>query len=364
MAKEITNLNAGPAGLPRAALERAQRELLDFEGTGISIMEHSHRGKSYEKVQREAIQLTRELMAVPDTHEILLVQGGASQLFATVPMNFLTPDTSADYVLTGTWAKKAMAEAKFYGKTRVAGKGGEGESFTRIPTQAELSLDPAARYVHITSNNTIAGTQYQSFPDVGRVPLVADMSSDVMWRPIDVSKFALIYAGAQKNIGPSGVVLVIVEKAFMESGRADIPTIFRFKTHAENESMYNTPPTFGIYMMRNVLAVLKAEGGLSVIEAKNRDKSTMLYGAIDGSGGYYRSPVEVAARSHMNIVWRLPSEALEDKFAKEAEAAGLIGLKGHRSVGGLRASTYNAVSVAGVARLVEFMHGFQKANPA
>lgn len=362
MSKDVVNFNAGPAGLPKAALERAQRELLDFEGSGISIIEHSHRGKLYEAVHREAIALTKELLGVPDSHDILFLQGGASQLFATVPMNFLQKDGSADYILTGTWSKKALAEAKLLGKTRVAGKGGEGEVFTRIPKQSELDLDPKANYVHYTTNNTIAGTQWQSIPDVGQVPLVADMSSDIMWKPIDVSRFSLIYAGAQKNIGPSGVVLTIVDKAWMEKGRTDIPTIFRFKTHAENESLYNTPPTFAIYLMRNVLAVLKAEGGLAKVEEKNRKKSALLYGAIDGSNGYYRSPVERDARSHMNVVWRLPSEELEEKFVKEATAKDMIGLKGHRSVGGCRASIYNAVSVAGVERLVAFMNDFAKKN--
>ncbi|MFO0723588.1 MAG: 3-phosphoserine/phosphohydroxythreonine transaminase [Myxococcota bacterium] len=362
MTKDVVNFNAGPAGLPRAALERAQKELLDFEGTGISVMEHSHRGKHYEAVHREATALTKELLQVPDTHDILFLQGGASQLFATVPMNFLQKDGSADYIITGTWSKKAIAEAKLFGKTRVAGKGGEGETFTRIPKQSELDLDPSANYVHLTTNNTIAGTQWQSMPDVGKVPLVADMSSDIMWKPIDVSKFALIYAGAQKNIGPSGVVLTIIEKSWMEKARADIPTIFKFKTHAENESLYNTPPTFSIYMIRNVLAVLKGEGGLSAIETKNRKKSTLLYGAIDGSNGFYRSPVERDARSHMNVVWRLPTEALEEQFVKEATAKDMIGLKGHRSVGGVRASIYNAVSVAGVERLVAFMQDFAKKN--
>ncbi len=362
MAKDVVNFNAGPAGLPRKALERARDEMMDFEGTGLSVMEHSHRGKHYEKVHREAIALTKSLLAVPDTHDILFVQGGASQLFATVPMNFLQKDGSADYVITGTWSKKAIAEAKLFGKTKVAGKGGEGDTFTRIPRQDELTLDPAANYLHITSNNTIAGTQYQTFPSSGSVPLVADMSSDIMWKPIDVSKFALIYAGAQKNIGPSGVVLVIIEKSFMAKGRTDIPTIFKFSTHAENESLYNTPPTFGIYMMRNVLAVLAEEGGLAGIETKNRKKSALLYGAIDNSGGYYRSPVEKESRSHMNIVFRLPSEDLENKFVKEAEAADMTGLKGHRSVGGIRASTYNAVSVAGVEKLVGFMADFKKRN--
>ncbi len=363
MSKDVVNFNAGPAGLPRAALERARDELLDIGGSGISIMEHSHRGKLYEKVHREAIALTKKLLAVPDTHDILFLQGGASQLFATVPMNFLQKDGSADYVVTGTWSKKALSEAKLLGKTKVAGKGGEGDSFTRIPAQSELTLDPAANYLHITSNNTIFGTQYQTFPEsLPGVPLVADMSSDIMWRPIDVSKFGLIYAGAQKNIGPSGVVLVIIEKSLMAKGRTDIPVIFRFSTHAENESLYNTPPTFGIYLMRNVLAVLDGMGGLAGVEVTNRQKSALLYGAIDGSNGYYRCPAEVGARSHMNVVFRLPSEALEEKFVKEAEAADLIGLKGHRQVGGCRASIYNAVTVAGVEKLVAFMTAFQRNN--
>lgn len=362
MAKDVVNFNAGPAGLPRAALERAREELLDFEGTGISIMEHSHRGKSYEGVHRQAIALVKELLGVPDTHDVLFLQGGASQLFATVPMNFLTKDKSADYIVTGSWSKKALGEAKLIGKTKVAGKGGDGDTFTRIPKQSELTLDPQAAYVHITSNNTIAGTQWHSFPDTKGVPLVADMSSDLMWKPIDVSKFALIYAGAQKNIGPSGVVVVIIEKSFMEKGSTEIPTIFRFKTHAENESLYNTPPTFAIYLVRNVLQVVKETGGLKAMEEKNKKKGALLYQAIDDSSGFYRSPVEKDARSMMNVVWRLPSEALEEKFVKEAQALNMIGLKGHRSVGGIRASIYNAVSVDGVQRLVDFMSAFKKHN--
>jgi phosphoserine aminotransferase len=362
MAKDVVNFNAGPAGLPRAALERAKEELIDFQGTGMSIIEHSHRAKHYEGVHREAIALTKELLRVPDTHDVLLLQGGASLLFATVPMNFLTKDKSADYIVTGAWSKKALSEAKLIGKTRVAGKGGEGEVFTRIPKQSELELDANAAYVHMTSNNTIYGTQWMTFPETGKVPLVADMSSDIMWRPIDVSKFGLIYAGAQKNIGPSGLVLVIIDKAWMEQGSKEIPVIFRFKTHAENESLYNTPPTFSVYLMRNVLSVLKQEGGLEAVETKNRKKGDVLYGAIDASNGFYRCPVEKDARSFMNIVFRLPTEELETKFLKEADARDLVGLKGHRSVGGVRASTYNAVSVRGVERLVEFMDEFRKKN--
>lgn len=331
-------------------------------GTGMSVMEHSHRGKAYEAVHQEAMSLTKELLRVPDTHEILLLQGGASQLFATIPMNFLHPGTSADYVMTGTWADKALAEAKLIGNAKEAGTGLVDGKPIRVPRQAELSLDPQAAYLHFTSNNTIEGTQFFDFPTSGKVPLVADMSSDFMWRPFDVSKFHLIYAGAQKNVGPSGLVVVIIDKAWMATGSSKIPTIFRFKTHADNQSLYNTPPTFSIYLMRNVLQWLKELGGLPAMEQRNREKARVLYGAIDASGGYYRSPVEVACRSVMNVVWRLPSEALEEQFVKEATKAGLEGLKGHRSVGGIRASTYNAVSVEGVTELANFMREFQRKN--
>jgi phosphoserine aminotransferase len=360
--KDVVNFNAGPAGLPKPALERAQRELLDFEGTGMSIMEHSHREKSYEKVHAEAKSLVQELLKVPDTHDILFLQGGASQLFATVPMSFLPKGKSADYIHTGAWSKKAIEEAKIFGEVHIAGTGEVNGKPVRIPAQADLSLDPSATYVHITSNNTIEGTEYFTFPSTGAVPLVADMSSDMCARPIDVSKFGLIYAGAQKNLGPSGVVLVIIDKGFMARARTDIPTIFRFKTHAENDSLYNTPPTFSIYIMRNVLAWLKEIGGLDAMAKRNSDKAAELYGAIEKSEGWYRSPVERASRSWMNIVFRLPSEDLEKKFIAEAEKEGMVGLKGHRSVGGIRASTYNAVSLEGVKRLTSFMAGFKARN--
>ena len=362
MTRHVVNFNAGPAGLPRPALERAQAELLDFQGTGMAVMEHSHRGKGYEAVHQEALQLTRELLRVPESHDVLLLQGGASQLFATVPMNFLPPGKSADYIMTGNWADKALAEAKLIGTVREAGSGLVDGKPVRVPRQSELSLDPNAAYLHFTSNNTIEGTQFFDFPDPGAVPLVADMSSDFMWRPIDVSKFNLIYAGAQKNVGPSGLVVVIIHKAWMATGSIKIPSIFRFKTHADNQSMYNTPPTFSIYLMRNVLAWIKELGGLPAMEQRNREKARVLYGAIDASAGFYRCPVEVSARSVMNVVWRLPTEQLEEQFVKEATKAGLEGLKGHRIVGGIRASTYNAVSVEGVTELATFMREFQRKN--
>lgn len=363
MTRDVVNFNAGPAGLPKSALSRAREELLDFEGTGMSIMEHSHREKSYERVHFQARDLVRELMGVPASHDILFLQGGASALFATMPMNFLPKGRSADYVMTGAWSKKAYEEAKHVGEVRVAGSGEVNGKFVRIPAPSELDLRADAAYVHITSNNTIFGTQWWGgWPDTRGVPLVADMSSDIMSRPVDVSKFALIYAGAQKNLGPSGVVLVIIDKAFMASGSTSIPTIFRFRTHAENDSLYNTPPTFGIYIMRNVLAWVKELGGLEAMGKRNTEKADELYRTIDESDGFYRSPVEKAARSQMNVVFRLPSEELEKKLLGEAEQAGLVGLKGHRSVGGLRASLYNAVSVEGVRRLTTLMRDFREKN--
>lgn len=361
MTRDIVNFNAGPAGLPKPALEKAQKELLDYEGTGMSIMEHSHRGKAYDAVHHRAMELVKKLMGVPDTHEVMFLQGGASGMFATVPMNFLGKDQSADYVITGSWSKKAFAEAKLVGAARVAGSGEKDGKFVRIPIASELELDPKAAYVHITTNNTIAGTQWHTYPET-QVPLVADMSSDVMSRPIDVSKFGLIYAGAQKNLGPSGVVLGVIDKGWAAKGSTEIPKILRYSTHLETESLYHTPPTFAIYLMKNVLEWIDGLGGLAKVGERNQKKADTLYGAIDESGGWYASPVEKDARSQMNVVWRLPTEELEKKFLAEAERKGLVGLKGHRSVGGCRASTYNAVSLEGVERLVSFMHTFKKEN--
>lgn len=354
------NFNAGPAALPLEALEKAQRELLDFGGTGMSIMEHSHRGKAYEGVHNEAITLLRELASVPDTHQILFLQGGASTQFAQVPMNLLPPGKSADYVVTGAWGKKAFQEAKTIGTVRNAFSGDPEAKPARVPKQAELSLDANAAYVHLTSNETIGGNQFHEFPDTGKVPLVADMSSDILWKPIDVSKFGLIYAGAQKNIGPSGIAVVIVRKDLVEGGRTDIPKIFRYSTHAADNSLYNTPPTFSIYLMRNVLELVKATGGVAAMEKRNREKANLLYAAIDARPDFYKGPVERDARSTMNVVFNLPTEALEAEFVSAAQKQGMVGLKGHRSVGGIRASIYNAVPVEWVRALAEFMNGFHK----
>jgi phosphoserine aminotransferase len=344
-------------------LEEAQRELLDFQGTGMSIMENSHRSKTYEVVHNEAIALTKELLGVPDGYQILFLQGGASQQFAMIPMNFLHAGKSADYLITGHWSERAFDEAQLVGKARIAGTS-KASGFMKIPGPNELELDPHAAYVHMTSNNTIYGTEWFEEPSVGGVPLITDASSDFLSRRIDVKKYAMIYAGAQKNIGPSGIVLAIVRQDLIDGARKDIPTILRYATFAKNNSLYNTPPTFAIYLVRGVLRWVKAQGGLDKMEAINVDKAKRLYGAIDAAPDYYKCPVDKAARSRMNVVWRLPSEALEDKFVKEGEKAGLVGLKGHRSVGGIRASTYNAVSVADVQKLCDFMAEFRTKNPA
>jgi phosphoserine aminotransferase len=357
----VINFNAGPAGLPLPALEEARDELLDFKKSGMSIMEHSHRGAVYEAVHAEAIALFTELLRLPDTHQVVFMQGGASLQFGLIPMNFLPKGRSADYVNTGVWSEKAIAEAKAVGEVRVAWTPADGK-YVRVPRQDELKLEPNAAYVHTTSNNTIYGTQFHTLPETGSVPHLCDMSSDFMWRPVDVSKFAFIYAGAQKNIGPSGLVVVIANKAFLAKRRTDIPKVFQYQTYAENNSLYNTPNTWGIYLCRNVLQWMKSLGGLAALEARNKEKASLLYGALDRMSGFYRAPVEKASRSAMNIVFRLPSEGLEEEFVADAKQAGMVGLKGHRSAGGIRVSAYNAVSVEDIKTLVSFMDTFSKAN--
>ncbi|AGC46717.1 phosphoserine aminotransferase [Myxococcus stipitatus DSM 14675] len=357
----VINFNPGPAGLPLPALERAREELLDFQATGMSVMEHSHRGKDYEAVHDEAISLLTQLVGLPSSHQVLFLTGGASQQFAQVPMNYLTPGTSADYLMTGVWSEKALDEAKYYGTPRVAATTVQPDKhYTRVPRQDELNLDPKAAYVHITTNNTIYGTQWHTFPDVGGVPLVADMSSDFLWKKMDLSRFALTYAGAQKNLGPSGVTLVVAAKDFIARGRKDIPKIFRYSIHAENNSLYNTPPTLAIYLVRNVLAWMKDVGGLAQVEAWNRQKADLLYGALDKHSGFYRAPVERESRSVMNVVFHLPTPELDAAFVADAKQQGMVGLKGHRTAGGIRVSTYNAVTVENVRTLVTFMEHFMK----
>lgn len=358
----IVNFNAGPAGLPRQVVERAQKELVDFQGTGMSIMEHSHRGEAYDGVHSQATSLMKSVLGIPDTHEVLFLQGGASGQFAVVPMNFLKEGRSADYVITGAWSKKAFAEAQVVGTARSAGTGEVDGKFARIPKPSDLDRSSEAAYLHITSNNTIAGTQWHEFPEGEPCPLVADMSSDILCRPLDVSRFGLIYAGAQKNVGPSGVTIAIIKKDWAKEARTDIPKIFRYQTHLDAGSLFHTPPTFAIYMIRNVLEWIGEQGGLAGMQKRNQDKADHLYAAIDGSDGFYRSPIDKDARSIMNVVFRLTSEEAEKTFVAQAKEAGLVGLKGHRSVGGIRASIYNAVSPEGVSRLVDFMKKFKEAH--
>lgn len=356
------NFYAGPATLPLEALQQAQNEFLDWEGTGMSVMEISHRSKEYDAVHHEAMNLFKELLGLDEDFEVLFIQGGASTQFAMLPMNFLPGGASADYINTGTWSAKAMKEANIIGSCREAGSS-EASGFTRVPTQGELDLDPNAAYLHLTSNNTIKGTQFHEFPDAGRVPLVGDMSSDILWRAFDANRFSMIYAGAQKNIGPSGVAVVIVRRSWVEKAVVDtVPTMLRYATHLGKDSLYNTPPTFSIYMVRNVLRWVQRQGGLAGIEARNRAKGDLLYGLFDEMPEFFRCPVEKGSRSYMNVVFRLPSEELEAKFVADAAANGMFGLKGHRSVGGCRASIYNAMEPAGVQALADFMREFAKKN--
>jgi phosphoserine aminotransferase len=307
------------------------------------------------------MDLFTELLGLDDDHQVLFLQGGASTQFAMIPMNFIPDGGSADYVITGSWSQKALKEANIVASGRVAGSS-EADGFTRIPKPDELDLDPSAAYVHITSNNTIKGTQFHDFPDTGAVPLVADMSSDFLWRPFDANRFHLIYAGAQKNIGPSGVTVVILRRSWIEKANDSLPTMLRYATHSGKESLYNTPPTFAIYMVRNVLRWIADLGGLAAMEKRNRAKGDLVYGAIEQHPEFYRCPVAPDSRSYMNVVFRLPNEALEAKFVAEAKGRGMVGLKGHRSVGGCRASIYNAMETAGVEALVGFMGEFAKAN--
>jgi phosphoserine aminotransferase len=356
--QRVHNFYAGPAALPLPALERAQAELLNFAGSGMSVMEISHRSKPYIALQDEAEALVRELLGVPANYKVLFLQGGASLQFAMAPMNLLTPEKRGDYVLTDDWSKKALKEAKKFGQTKVVATSEETQ-FDRIP--AAIPVSPDAAYLHVTSNNTIVGTQFHRFPDTGAVPLIADMSSDIMGRPLDVSKFGLIYAGAQKNLGPSGVTLVIIRDDLVEAGNPELATMMSYKTHADAGSMYNTPPTFGVYMLRNVLDWIKQEGGLAAMERRNARKAEAIYGAIDAHPDFYQGHAQPDSRSVMNVTFRLP-EAHEKRFVSEAEAKGFIGLAGHRSVGGCRASIYNAVSVESVEALAAFMDEYARKN--
>lgn len=361
MEKRIYNFSAGPAILPEEVLKEAQENLFMLPGVGMSILEISHRSKTFEGILEGAKNGIRTLLGIDDNYEILFLQGGATLQFSMVPLNLMPPKNKADYILTGVWAKKAIKEAKRVGSVNIAGSS-EADGFNRIPRQEELKLDPDASYVHFTSNNTIYGTEWRTEPVVGNVPLVCDASSDFMHKKIDVSKYALIYAGAQKNLGPSGVTVVIIRKDMLERSSDELHTYLNYKIHADNGTMYNTPTTFGIYIIYLVTKWLQNLGGLDEMYKINCRKASLLYDYIDSSDGYYRSPVEKESRSLMNITFRLPNEELDKKIIEEATKAGFSGLKGHRSAGGLRASVYNAFPEKGVADLVEFMKDFRARN--
>jgi phosphoserine aminotransferase len=356
----IFNFSAGPAILPLEVLEQAQRDLVSLPGVGMSILEISHRSKPFEEILAGCEADLRTLAKVPDGYHVLFLQGGASLQFSMVPMNILPSGGSADYIVTGAWSQKAVKEAKRVGGVKIAATT-EGENFARVPKQSELTLDPAAAYVHYTTNNTIFGTEFHYVPGTGNVPLVADASSDIFSRPIEIDKFALIYAGAQKNLAPAGLTLAIVRDDMLKRTPATLPTMLQYGVHVENKSMYNTPPVFAIYVMRLVLAWLLKRGGLEAIERKNVQKADKLYAEIDRTE-FYKGHAQQDSRSRMNVTFRLPSEELEKKFAKEATAAGLDGLKGHRSVGGMRASIYNAFPEEGIDALVSFMQEFERRN--
>jgi phosphoserine aminotransferase len=355
----VFNFSAGPAVLPVPVLEQAQRDLVALPDVGMSVMEISHRSRVFEELLADAIAGVRDLAGVPSNYRILFLQGGASLQFSMVPMNLLQGG-AGDYVDTGTWAVKAIEEARKVGTVNVIGST-RADKYNRIPSQAELDITPNASYVHITTNNTIEGTEWKTLPDVAAAPLVADASSNVLSGPIDVSRFGLIYAGAQKNLGPSGVTLVIVRDDLLARSDKNLPTMLNYKVQAENNSLYNTPNTFGIYILGLVARWLKSLGGLPAIARINQRKAALLYSEIDRTG-FYRGTAQQESRSLMNITFRLPSEELEKTFDRQATAAGFDGLKGHRSVGGLRASIYNAFPEEGVAGLVDFMREFERTH--
>ena len=354
------NFSAGPAALPEPVLRRAQAEMLEWGKARAGVMEISHRGKDFIALAQKSEQDLRALMAIPANYKVLFLQGGATEHFAQIPMNFARRGQAADYVVTGHWGEKAAKEAKTLADVRIAASG-EGGKFTAIPPRASWHLDADAAYVHYTPNETIHGVEFHDVPDVGDLPLIADMSSDILSAPVDVSKFGLVYAGAQKNIGASGLVVVIVREDLLARCPKDIPKIFNYAEHAANESMLNTPNTFGWYLAGLVFEWLLEQGGVAAIDARNQAKADLLYGYIDSSG-FYKNPVEKSARSRMNVPFTLPREELDAPFLKEAESHGLMALKGHRAVGGMRASIYNAMPIEGVQALVGFMKDFAARN--
>ncbi len=357
----VYNFAAGPSTLPLAALEEAAAKLVDYEGAGMSLIEMSHRGGRYDAVHNEALSLVREMLGVPDDYYILFLQGGASMQFGMVPLAFLRNGLSADYIVTGHWGKRAYADAAVVGDARVLWDGA-GAGYTRIPSLRELSFRTGAAYVHICSNETIGGIQWKEFPDTLGVPLVVDMSSDVLSRPLPWERVSMLYAGTQKNLAPAGMALIIMKKDFAAGARRDLPAYLRYDLHAENNSLFNTPSTFVIWMTALTLRWVKSIGGLPEIERRRDERSRAVYGAIDESGGFYRSPVERGSRSSMNIVWKLADARLDGEFLDGAQREDLHGLKGHKSVGGFRASLYNAMPVEGALALADYMRRFADAR--
>jgi len=361
-AKRVFNFNAGPGALPLPVLERIREELLDYRGCGMSVMEMSHRSPEFEAINARAEQGLRKHLGISEDYAVIFVQGGGSMQFTMVPMNLCLPGKPVDVLHTGSWTAKAIAELKKGVAHRIAAST-ETEKFTRVPRPQEISLSPDASYVYMCTNNTIEGSQWTALPETGGVPLVADMSSDIASRPMDVKKFGLIFAGAQKNLGPSGATVVIVRKDLAERADKNLPTVLQYRTHIKEKSLYHTPPTFAVYVIGLVTEWIEAEGGLAGMEKRNAAKAKLLYDALD-AGSFYTCPVEKASRSKMNVVFRVAggNEALEKQFTQEATAAGLVGLAGHRSVGGMRASLYNAVTLEAVEALVGFMRKFQRAR--
>ncbi|MBL4964323.1 3-phosphoserine/phosphohydroxythreonine transaminase [Bacillus halotolerans] len=357
--ERTTNFNAGPAALPLEVLQTAQKEFIDFNESGMSVMELSHRSKEYEAVHQKAKSLLIELMGIPEDYDILFLQGGASLQFSMLPMNFLTPEKTAHFVMTGAWSEKALAEAKLFGNTSVTATS-ESDNYSYIP-EVDLTDVKDGAYLHITSNNTIFGTQWQEFPN-SPIPLVADMSSDILSRKIDVSKFDIIYGGAQKNLGPSGVTVVVMKKSWLQNENDNVPKILKYSTHVKADSLYNTPPTFAIYMLSLVLEWLKKNGGVEAAEQRNEQKAQVLYSCIDESNGFYKGHARKDSRSRMNVTFTLRDDELTKKFVQEAKERKMVGLGGHRSVGGCRASIYNAVSLEDCEKLAAFMKKFQQEN--
>lgn len=358
--KRVHNFSAGPCTLPLSVLEEAQKEFVNYHDSGMSLIEMSHRGKHFVAVHDEAISLVRTVFNVPDDFDVLFLQGGATLQFAMVPMNLLSDNAKAGYINAGTWGKGAIADAKPYGNVYTAWDGADC-GYTRMPSASEIQLEDNSRYLHITSNETIGGVRFKDWPEVS-IPMVADMSSDYMSRPIPWERFDLVYGGVQKNLGPAGMALVIIRKSVAQNNNKNIARYLRYDVQADKGSMFNTPPVFSIYMLGKVLKWMESLGGVDAMQQRAEDKAAILYNAIESSGDFYRCPVEKDSRSVMNVIFQLPNEDLDNRFLVEADSAGLLNLKGHRSVGGCRASIYNAMSEEGVKALTEFMKSFQNAN--